>query len=308
MGAAGSSSANHDGYGRGLVHLSREVVAADGWPVAVQHFVHEGSSLPHDHEFVEIFLVVAGRGKQVWRDGEQRLAVGDFGILPPRQWHWLVDCAALDLVNCFVGPELLDGPLGYLEHDVGLLGALRSGARAGALGEGRLGHADIEAALAELSSIGGEAPGRGSPASALGHLLIYLDILDRAWRPSLAGQRPEGAPHPEALRAMDLLEGDLGHPWTLDELAAALGLDAGHLGRIFRASVGLPPIAYLNRRRMQAASALLVQSDLPVTLVGRQVGCSDPAYFARRFRAEFGTSPSAYRSRLRSGTLGPSLR
>lgn len=308
MGAAGSSSANHGGYGRGLVHLSREVVAADGWPVAVQHFVHEGSSLPHDHEFVEIFLVVAGRGKQVWRDGEQRLAVGDFGILPPRQWHWFVDCAALELVNCFMAPELLDGPLAYLEHDLRLLRAVRSGAGVGALGEGKLARPEVESALAELSAIGGHAPVRGSPARALGHLLIYLDILDRAWKPSRANQQPPDAPHPEALRAMDLLESDLAHPWTLVELAAALGLDAGHLGRIFRASVGLPPIAYLNRRRMQAASGLLVQSDLPVTLVGRQVGCRDPAYFARRFRAEFGTSPSAYRSRLRSGTLRPSLR
>jgi AraC family L-rhamnose operon transcriptional activator RhaR len=57
-------------------------------------------------------------------------------------------------------------------------------------------------------------------------------------------------------------------------------------------------MAYLARRRVETAAAMLLHTDQPVTQIGRTVGWPDQNYFARRFKAHFGLSASSYRSRF----------
>jgi AraC family transcriptional regulator, L-rhamnose operon transcriptional activator RhaR len=64
-------------------------------------------------------------------------------------------------------------------------------------------------------------------------------------------------------------------------------------------------MAYLARRRVQMAAALLLHTDQPVTQVGRSVGWPDQNYFARRFKAHFGLSASTYRSRFADSARQP---
>ena len=46
------------------------------------------------------------------------------------------------------------------------------------------------------------------------------------------------------------------------------------------------------------AAVLLLHSDEPVTSIGRAVGWPDQSGFARRFKAHYGLSASAYRKRF----------
>ena len=57
-------------------------------------------------------------------------------------------------------------------------------------------------------------------------------------------------------------------------------------------------MVWLARLRAERAATLLLQTTLSVQEIGERVGWSDLSYFARRFRAHFGCSPSAYRVRL----------
>ena len=49
------------------------------------------------------------------------------------------------------------------------------------------------------------------------------------------------------------------------------------------------------QRRIDAAKKLLLQSSLPVSVVGEKVGISDYNYFSKVFRSVTGITPSAYR-------------
>jgi sugar (pentulose or hexulose) kinase len=96
-------------------------------------------------------------------------------------------------------------------------------------------------------------------------------------------------------------------PALSDQLAGELAVDPSYLVRLFKSDTGLPPIAFLNRHRAELAANLLLRTELPIAGVGERVGWSDPNYFARRFKAHFGMSATAYRiemGAMRSGSTG----
>jgi AraC-like DNA-binding protein len=58
---------------------------------------------------------------------------------------------------------------------------------------------------------------------------------------------------------------------------------------------------WIVERRMSEARRLLAETDLPVAEVARGVGFDDPSYFGRRFRAEHGRGPRAWRRQAMAG-------
>lgn len=274
----------------------------DGLPVWADRHRLDGDIAAHDHDFLEIALITQGSAVHISADGDYPVQAGSAVVVPPNEWHGYFECADLVVFDCFVAPELIDGALSFLDQELPLLRTIHAGPNVSWVPRIQLSAADLSRSLGELHSIGDISTNHRSRVQVVGHLLIYLDILDRAWPERDAWELPAGVrQHPAALRAMRLMERDLAHSWTLSELAADAAVERTHLVRLFRRSVGIPPMAYLNRRRAQVAAALLVRTDRPVAQIGARLGWTDPAYFARRFRAVFGLSPSAYRTRALSG-------
>ena len=69
---------------------------------------------------------------------------------------------------------------------------------------------------------------------------------------------------------------------------------------MFREAVGVAPMAYLRRHRLQWARERLLATDVPVTQVGLEAGFKDTGHFSRAFRAEHGVSPRELRASSRS--------
>ena len=83
---------------------------------------------------------------------------------------------------------------------------------------------------------------------------------------------------------------------TLADLAHVAGLHPTYFSDRFLKLVGMRPLEYLMRRRMERAQYLLLASTAPVKKIAGEVGLSDPAYFTRAFRKHCGHSPSDYRA------------
>jgi AraC-like DNA-binding protein/quercetin dioxygenase-like cupin family protein len=92
------------------------------------------------------------------------------------------------------------------------------------------------------------------------------------------------------------LDKRLDQPVTLAELAARSGFSAQHLNRVFRKSLGVTPLQYLMRTRMERAALLLREDSMTIRAIGRQLGFEDPYYFSRVFSQHFGQSPQQYRT------------
>jgi AraC family L-rhamnose operon transcriptional activator RhaR len=130
----------------------------------------------------------------------------------------------------------------------------------------------------------------------IGRLLLVLGCVARAVAHDV--DEPVGPTHPAVISAMRAMEARLAHRWTLTELATALHVTSGHLVRLFKSATGLPPIAYLNRHRVEIAASLLLHTDQPIKDIAESVGWPDQNLFARRFKAHFGLSATTYRTRF----------
>lgn len=118
-------------------------------------------------------------------------------------------------------------------------------------------------------------------------------------RPTLPRHRLFHPLRDEALRARELLREGLSEKWTLATLSERVHLSESQLGRVFVASFGKTPLAYLTMLRVEEMACLLRTTSAPIGSAAQQVGWSDPSYAARVFKSCVGITPRAYRTMCR---------
>lgn len=87
--------------------------------------------------------------------------------------------------------------------------------------------------------------------------------------------------------------------WPVSRLASVSGVSQAHFARSFREAFGVPPHRYLLTRRIEQASALLRDTDLPITEIALIAGWSSLGTFGRTFRDVTGETPGELRRRER---------
>ena len=97
------------------------------------------------------------------------------------------------------------------------------------------------------------------------------------------------------LRAKDRMDAASHEEWPVRRLARASGVSEAHFARSFRHAFGLPPHRYLLTRRIEKATALLRDTDLPITDIAFQTGWSSLGTFGRTFRDVTGKAPADFR-------------
>ncbi|MFD2766596.1 helix-turn-helix domain-containing protein [Micromonospora eburnea] len=108
------------------------------------------------------------------------------------------------------------------------------------------------------------------------------------------------------LRARDAMDRAYAQPLDVPALARIAYVSEAHFIRTFRATFGETPHRYLQRRRVERAMYLLVQTDQPVTEICYAVGFASLGTFSRTFRDIVGESPSEYRRRKAVAAAVPS--
>jgi AraC family transcriptional regulator len=103
----------------------------------------------------------------------------------------------------------------------------------------------------------------------------------------------------ELSRVRERIDAGLADELRLADLAAAIPLSPYHFSRVFKASTGLTPHAYVMRCRTDAARSLLAKGNLGIDEIARRTGFADGPHLARRFRRRFGLSPVQFRAAAR---------
>ena len=104
-----------------------------------------------------------------------------------------------------------------------------------------------------------------------------------------------GARDPDVGNALALVHRQPSDPWTIAELARQVGVSRSVLAERFRHFLGVPPMAYLTRWRLQLGAQLLTSTSRSVAQVAAEVGYESEPAFNRAFKREFGSPPARFR-------------
>jgi AraC-like DNA-binding protein len=121
----------------------------------------------------------------------------------------------------------------------------------------------------------------------------HLEIAPPVRTGWLAGLRD-----PFVGKALSLIHRSPARNWTIEELARDVGLSRSVLAERFSDLVGLPPMHYLAKWRMQVASELLSGGSTNIATVAAETGYGSEAAFSRAFKKMVGMPPSAWRRGL----------
>ena len=97
------------------------------------------------------------------------------------------------------------------------------------------------------------------------------------------------------VRAIDYVEAHLADALSIADLAVVAAMSAGHFSRCFKATVGEPVWAYVQRRRCERAREMLLTSRGSLAEIAYGAGFANQAHMTRSLKARYGTTPGAMR-------------
>jgi AraC family transcriptional regulator len=127
---------------------------------------------------------------------------------------------------------------------------------------------------------------------------LAIHLLRRYTTSAKPAQWPKAVrlPAHKLRRAIQYIDDNLREDLTLSALSTAVSLSPGHFAHAFREATGVSPHRYILERRVECAKALLRHSDLTITEIASQVGCSSHSHFTVLFHRVTGSTPREFRS------------
>jgi AraC-like DNA-binding protein len=117
---------------------------------------------------------------------------------------------------------------------------------------------------------------------------------------SAAPAWPEKIGDTHVRHALRIIERGFSNPdFSVDVLAAAVGITPDHLARLFRAHLGRKPLEQIHESRIEAAKKLLDSSGLSIYEIALDCGYRTTTDFDAWFRHFSGQTPSDWRNRGR---------
>lgn len=252
--------------------------------------------ITHCHNYLEIGMCVEGRGR-LMLDGaqaEEPFGPGTITVIPAGVYHCQINEGERVTRWRYISADALrlmeESPAAIRALVEPFLGAL--GARAACFAPGGRA-ADAWEIIAAMYA--GEREGEDALPEQEARLLLLLCALARTNEGGC--QRRESAartlePVQSALAYIAAhYEGEV----RVAQLARACAMSESHFRRTFAQTMGVSPLEYLNRYRIQRARELLAAGRKPIQNVAMECGFVSMATFNRNFTRFVGLSPSDWR-------------
>ncbi|MFT4067256.1 helix-turn-helix domain-containing protein [Paraburkholderia sp.] len=98
----------------------------------------------------------------------------------------------------------------------------------------------------------------------------------------------------EIARLTEFIEDNLDRPICLDDLANLANVSRFHLSRLFKRTVGVTAICFVEQCRIRRAQALIAETSLPLAEIALETGFADQSHFTRRFHRHVGCTPAVF--------------
>lgn len=254
----------------------------------------------HRHDFLEISLVIEGRGKEVVNGIEHPMEPGTLTLVLPFQFHELhaEPGSTLKLYNCMFSAELLTGSR---DSAAGFTDLLLSG------DDERPTFFQLDARQAELMSrifqeMLEEFEGRQSWRNTLlkaklMEVMIRVDRLRSDFHRQQPGDMPERGEIPGSIwKVIRYMHIHYREALTLSGLAEAFHFNETYLSEQIKRHAGINFISLLHEIRLRHACSLLASTNMTVSDIAYEVGYGSSKTLYKAFQKYKGVTPGSYRS------------
>jgi len=147
----------------------------------------------------------------------------------------------------------------------------------------------------------------GRQASVQSAKTMLLDLGRESQSPYTAYLAPREHGDPVVIKAQAWIETHPTEPLDYDRLAWKYRISRRSLERRFQQAIGVTPLGYLQKLRVETAKRLLEEGDRTFQEITYQVGYEDISYFRKLFVRLTGMRPKEYRQRFAGFSGGPVL-
>lgn len=123
--------------------------------------------------------------------------------------------------------------------------------------------------------------------------MVYRVLQREQFARLLELAEAESASNPVSA-VLEYMREHLSEPLTVADLAECVSLSPSAFAHMFRDITGRSPYQFLKEMRLERARELLVDGNLTVARVSKEVGYASVSHFIAEFRGRFGVTPRAY--------------
>lgn len=268
------------------IRSSAKLLSAKLLSASTARFGGDWHSVPHSHNYAELFYTVGGRGQFRIDDRLYPVKTNQLVIVNPHVIHTEVSYEATPLEYIVLGIEGLElSPAPEENSQFCILDCQRSD--------------DILSCMRSiLREMEGQQPGYEPICQAFMEILV-LRLGRQTSLNAVSAQSTTAASH-QCAAVRRYIDQHFKEPLNLDLLADEAFVNKYYLAHAFKREYGISPINYMLSRRIEESKYLLAETDLPLSQISQALGFSSPSYFSQSFRRSEGLSPTEYRLSLRS--------
>ncbi|MCR5587673.1 MAG: AraC family transcriptional regulator [Lachnospiraceae bacterium] len=129
---------------------------------------------------------------------------------------------------------------------------------------------------------------------------VYNYIIEFMYQCELCknGEAKENSHEAQMLLLKEYIGKHFMYPVTMEDLCNVVKVTKQHMCRIFKETVSMRPMEYVNYVRIDMAKGLLFSTDYPIKEVGEKCGFNNTNYFIKTFRKFEKMTPLEYRQSL----------
>lgn len=252
--------------------------------ISISKYEGDWHSLPHTHQFTELFYVLHGEGVFYIENEKVPVKTDDLIIINPNVEHTEKTFPNNPMEYIVFGVEGL--AFSFTEHDQ----AYGRGYSFYSYGSDK--NQFINFAQLMMHEFQDKKPGFEKVCHGL--LEVLLVYISRKQKLSVISESSFQLSK-ECAIAKRYIDTNYAQDITLDSLADLTHINKFYLAHSFTECIGQSPISYLTERRLAACKELLSSSNLSVTQIATSAGFSSQSYFSQIFAKKVGMSPRQYR-------------
>ncbi len=98
--------------------------------------------------------------------------------------------------------------------------------------------------------------------------------------------------------AFDYVKQNYKRKISMEDMAKLCNISTGYFSKLFKKRSGKSFTTYINDMKLEKASRLLENEDIPIINISLELGYDDCSYFIRLFKKKYGKTPSIYQKNI----------